>query len=127
MTSCQKRAGELWKALGAAKQQPYNQKSEKLTLAHKDELEAFKTANPDFKKIKKGKNADKPPSRPPGAYAMWMGDNRAMLTEKIMKDHGVEKSKAFFMMYKEARPVYDALSAAEKEKCEEKAEEAKVK
>lgn len=127
MTASAKRAGELWKALGAAKQQPYNEKSEKLTLAYKEELDAFKTANPDFKKIKKGKKGDKPPSRPPGAYAMWMGDNRAMLTEKIMKDHGVEKSKAFFMMYKEARPVYDALSAAEKEKCEQKAEEAKVK
>jgi len=50
-----------------------------------------------------------------------------MLTEKVMKEHNVDKAKAFLMLYKESRSVYDALSAEEKKKCEEKAEAAKVK
>merc|ERR1711953_1059898 len=58
---------------------------------------------------------------------MWLADNRPMLTEKVMKEHNVEKSKAFLMLYKESRSVYDSLSATEKKKCEEKAEAAKVK
>merc|ERR1712187_993234 len=77
------------------------------------------------KKLKRG-DAEKPPSRPPGAYAQWIADNRPMLTEKIMKEHKVDKAKAFLLLYKECRSVYDALSATEKKKCEEKAEAAKV-
>merc|ERR1711971_1336413 len=84
MTESAKRAGELWKALGETKQKPYNEKSDKLKVAHAKEMDAFKAANPDFKKAKKVKRGaeDKGPTRPPGAYAMWMADNRPMLTEK---------------------------------------------
>jgi len=129
MTASAKRAGEMWKALGAAKQSPYNEKSEKLVMAWTKDLEAFKTANPDYQKVKKVKkgDTDKPPTRPPGAYGMWMGENRPMLTERVMKEHSVDKAKAFLMLYKEGKVVYDALSAAEKKQCEDKAETAKVK
>ena len=40
---------------------------------------------------------------------------------------GVDKAKVFFMLYKEARPFYDAFSAAEKKKLEESVETSKVK
>merc|ERR1712050_88970 len=84
--------------------------------------------NPDFKKVKKGKKGEsKPPTRPGGAYQMWLGDNRSELTEKVMAKHGVDKPKAFFMLYHEGKPLYEALPAAEKKKYEEKAEAAKVK
>merc|ERR1712232_945353 len=73
------------------------------------------------------KKGSQPPKRPLGAYPQWMADNRQTLTEKIMAKHGVDKAKVFQMLYKEARPFYDALSAAEKKKCEENAEAAKVK
>ena len=50
-----------------------------------------------------------------------------MLTEKISKERCVDKSKVFLMLYKDARPLYDALSAEEIAKWVEKAEAAKVK
>merc|ERR1719253_520630 len=96
-------------------------------IAHTKEMEAFKAGNPDYKKIsKKQKKGDKPPTRPPGAYATWIADNRPMLTDKVMKEHKVDKAKAFLMLYKEGKPVYDALPAAEKKTWEEKAEVAKA-
>jgi len=127
MTSSAKRAGEMWKVLGETKQKPYNEKTVKLMAAYTQEMEAFKTANPDFKKAKKDKKGDKPPARPVGAYGTWMADNRPMLTEMVMKKHSVDKGKAFFMLYQEGKPLYEALPAAEKKQCEEKAEAAKVK
>merc|ERR1711879_1068442 len=129
MTLVAKRAGELWKALGEAEKKLFNQKAESLMSAYTKDLEAFKEANPDFKKVKKLKRgeAEKKPSRPPGAYAQWIADNRPMLTEKVMKEHNVDKAKAFLLLYKECRSSYDALSAEERKKCEEKAEASKVK
>merc|ERR1712232_1500102 len=76
---------------------------------------------------KKNEKASQPPKRPLGAYAQWMADNRSMLTEKIMAKLGVEKAKVFMMLYKEARPLYDALPEAEKKKCVENAEAVKVR
>merc|ERR1712232_1398578 len=73
------------------------------------------------------KKGSQPPKRPLGAYPQWMADNRQMLTEKVMAKHGVDKAKAFLMLYKEARPFYGALPTAEKKKCEENVEAAKVK
>ena len=66
------------------------------------------------------------PKRPLGAYAQWIADNRPMLTEKVVAKHGVDKSKAFIMLYKEGRPFYDALPAEDRKKCEGLAEAAKV-
>ena len=62
-----------------------------------------------------------------GAYGLWMADNRPMLTELVMKKRCVDKGKAFFMLYQEGKPLYNALSAAEKKNFEENAEAAKVK
>ena len=58
---------------------------------------------------------------------MWMADNRPMLIELVMKRRCVDKRKAFYMLYQEGKPLYNALSAAEKKNFEEKAEAAKVK
>ena len=69
----------------------------------------------------------KGPKRPLGAYPQWLADNRAMLTEKVMKQHSVDKTKAFLMLYKEGKQFYDALPPAEKKKCEDQAAAAKVK
>jgi hypothetical protein len=147
LTASAKRAGEMWKALGAAKQASYKEKSEKLVLAWRKELEAFKTANPDYQKVKKLKKEDKPPTRPAGGYSMvkkaykevrpptrpaggysmWLGANRAMLLKKIMKEHKVERGKAFLLLYKEGKLVYDALSAEEKKQWVKNSEVAKLK
>jgi hypothetical protein len=127
MTASSKRAGEMWKALGAAKQASYKEKSEKLVLAWRKDLEAFKTANPDYQKVKKVKKEDKPPTRSAGGYSMWLGANRAMLLKKIMKEHKVERGKAFLLLYKEGKLVYDALSAEEKKQWVKNSEVAKLK
>jgi hypothetical protein len=127
MTASSKRAGEMWKALGAAKQASYKEKSEKLVLAWRKDLEAFKTANPDYQKVKKVKKEDKPPTRSVGVYSMWLGANREMLRKKIMKQHKVEKREAFLLLYKEGKLVYDALSAEEKKQWVKNSEVAKLK
>ena len=77
------------------------------------------------KENKKGGSSDVP-KRPLGAYAQWIADNRPMLTENVMAKHGVDKSKAFLMLYEEGRPLYDALPAEDRKKCEGLAEAAKV-
>ena len=123
-----KRAGNMWKALGEAKQKPYYEKAAKLMDAYTQEMEAFKTVKPDFKKLTKAKKGeDKLPVRPAGAYGMWMADNRTMLMELVMKNHSVDKSKAFVMLYHEGKPIYEALPPAEKKMFLEKAEAAKAK
>lgn len=129
MTLVAKKSGELWKALGEANQAPFNQKSEKLMVVYNKELQTFKDANPDFQKVKKLKKGDpaKPPSRPPGAYGQWLADNRTMMTEKVMKEKKVDKAGAFLLIYKEGKAIYEALSATEKKKVEDKAEAAKLK
>jgi len=129
MTSSAKRAGELWGALSDAGKKPFNDRAEDLKVAYAKELETFKAKNPDFIKVKKVKKGavDKGPKRPLTAYPMWLGDNRAMLTEKVMKEHKVDKPKAFLMLYKEGKTLYDALSEAEKKKCEDQAQAAKDK
>merc|ERR1712232_1121378 len=115
----------FYDALPAAEKKKYEEKAEaakvKFQAEHKEWKEQNKEAN------KKNKFAIQPPKRPVSAYAQWMADNRSMLTEKVMAKHGVDKAKAFLMLYKEARPFYDALPAAEKKKYEEKVEAEKVK
>jgi hypothetical protein len=125
MTATATRGGEMWKALGEGKQKPYNDKSAKLTEAYQKELEEFKSANPDFKKVKKLKRGQeaKPPARPAGPYAQWLADNRPMLTEMIMKKHNVDKGKAFFLLYNEGKAVWEKVPAAEKKKYEDKTAE----
>ena len=104
LTLSAKRAGVMWKALGEAKQEPYKEKFEKPMVTYKQEMEAFKTNNPDFKKVKKGgKGEAKPPKRPAGAEGMWIADNRTMLTELVMKKRCVDKGKAFFTLYQEGK------------------------
>merc|ERR1740116_621415 len=49
----------------------------------------------------KNKGGDKGPKRPLGAYPQWLADNRPMLLAKVMKQHSVDKTKAFLMLYKE--------------------------
>ena len=44
-----------------------------------------------------------------------------------MKEHSVDKTKVFLMLYKEGKAVYDALPAAEKRKYEYQATAAKLK
>jgi hypothetical protein len=125
MSTSATRAGEMWKALGEEGQKSYKEKNEK--LPYKQEMEASKTATPDFKKVKKVGKEARPPTRPAGAYGTWIADNWPTLIEIVMKKHSVDKRKAFYMVKKEGKPLYDALPAATKEKCAEKAEAAKVK
>merc|ERR1712232_1278351 len=106
----------------------YEEKAEAAKVKFQAEHKEWKEQNKEaIKENKKNKFATQPPKRPVGAYAQWMADNRSMLTEKVMAKHGVDKAKAFLMLYKEARPFYDALPAAEKKKYEEKVEAEKVK
>ena len=125
-----KQAGDMWKALGEEKQKPYNEKATKLMDEYTKAMEAFKSVNPDFKKVKKAKRVkkgeDKPPVRPAGAYGIWMAENRTRLTEIVMKKHSVDRGKAFLMLYQEGKPIYEALPPAEKKMFLEKAEAAKA-
>merc|ERR1712232_243369 len=106
----------------------YEEKAEAAKVKFQAEHKEWKEQNKEaIKENKKNKFAIQPPKRPVCAYAQWMADNRSMLTEKVMAKHGVDKAKAFLMLYKEARPLYDALPEAEKKKCVENAEAVKVR
>merc|ERR1711972_17381 len=115
-----KESRSVYDSLSATEKKKCEEKAEAAKVKFQAEHKEWKLKNKDA-----GKN--KGPKRPLGAYAQWIADNRPMLTEKIVKEHGVDKAKAFLMLYKESRSLYDALSAEEKKKCEEKAEAAKIK
>lgn len=70
---------------------------------------------------------DKEPKRPPGAYPMFIAEQRQMLIEKIVKEQQIDRRKAALMLYKEGKPFYAALPAAERRKYEDKATVAKAK
>ena len=70
---------------------------------------------------------DGAPKRPLGAYALWLSERRELLYDHVMKKHGVHKSKAFLMFYKEGKPLWDAIPAAERQMHEARAQEAKEK
>jgi hypothetical protein len=136
ITEVTKVAGAAWKALSEAERGPYQKKYEAAKAKYETDFAAFTAAGGvkekgaaalRTEKKKAVANGTAEPKRPLGAYPQWMADNRQMLTEKIMAKLGVDKAKVFLMLYKEARPFFDALSAAEKKKLEEIVEAAKVK
>merc|ERR1719491_886698 len=111
----------LFEALPAAEKKKLDEKVEAAKVKFQEETKAWKENGGAKAKVDKG------PKAPIGAYAQWLQDNRPMLFEKIMKEHSVDKGKAFLMLYKEGRPVYDALPAKDRKKMEDKVEAAKVK
>ena len=121
----------LYDALPDKEKQRFEDQTKKAIAEWKETMQEWK----DEQKLKGGdeqtktakKDASGMPKRPLGAFPQWIADNRKMLTEKIMKEHAVKKSKVFLMLYKEAKPVYEALTAAEKNKCEDQAKAAKEK
>merc|ERR1712087_750979 len=113
----------IYEALPTAEKKTFEEKAEAAKAKFQVELKEWKA---NHKETKTGGSNDGP-KRPLGAYAQWIADNRPMLTEKVMAKHGVDKSKAFVMLYKEGRAFYDALPTEERKKCEELADAAKVK
>lgn len=122
----------VYDALPAAEKKTWEEKAEVAKAQFQEDMKEWKSSNKDKEnaspsKGKAGKKGgDKGPKRPLGAYPMWIAENRPMLTEKVMKEHSVDKAKAFLMLYKEGKSVYDARPAAEKKKYEDKAAAAKV-
>merc|ERR1712048_1358140 len=121
-----KESRSVYDALSAEEKKKCEEKAEAAKVQFQAEHKEWKLKNKDNKE-NKGNTNGKGPKRPPGAYAQWIADNRPMLTEKVMKEHNVDKAKAFLMLYKESRSVYDSLPATERKQAEAKAEAAKVK
>ena len=61
-----------------------------------------------------------------GAYSTYLSENRKTVIDNIMKRLNCDIKQASKVIYKEGKPVYDAISAAEKTKLEDRFTAAKV-
>lgn len=120
----------VYEALPTAERQKWEATAKEAKEKFVEEKKAWKeTHGADIandKAAKKGKIVGKPKT-PLGPYPLWISDNRELLYKTIMEKHNVPKSKAFLMFYKEGKPIYEALPAAERDRYEKKAQDAKLK
>jgi len=134
-----KAAGEKWKGMPAAQKAPYEKKAADAKKAYEKAMEEFKAqggvagsrrkekadakTNLLDKRAKKRarleRDADKP-KRPPAAYWLWLGENRAALT----KEAGTGAAPAVAKLAGEKWKKLDAKLKApfEKQAAEKKAE-----
>lgn len=122
-----KRAGELWKSLSEEDKKPYETKHKALKEQFEKDMEEFtKNGGVVEKKAKKG-TADKvkkikdehAPKKPQSGYFIFVNEKR----EDIFKEN---EDKNFGKMAKRAGELWKAMSEAEKEPYEKKAQEAKA-
>merc|ERR1712060_558659 len=86
-----KKAGELWKTLGAADKKKYDDLAAKDKARYEEEVKTLGKRERQPKKDKSGKRVKKDkeaPKRPLSAYFLWTQENR----EAVMKKHKVEKA-----------------------------------
>jgi len=90
-----------------------------LPVSEKKRYEELAEAEKRKCQVKRNKGIERvsfPPGRPLSAYKQWIADNRSMLIKRIMAKCCVDKPTVYKMLYKEARPFYEALPEAEKRK-----------
>merc|ERR1712060_691853 len=117
-----KKAGEVWKTLGAAEKKKYDDLAAKDKARYEEEVKTLGKRERQPKKDRAGKKAKKDkdaPKRPMSAYFLWTQENR----EAVMKRHGIEKAGPEFT--RKAAEDWKTVGEAVKSQYEKKAEVAK--
>merc|ERR1711972_323404 len=122
MGEVSKKAGELWKTLGAAEKKKYDDLAAKDKARYEEEVKTLGKRERQPKKDRAGKKAKKDkdaPKRPMSAYFLWTQENR----EAVMKKHGIEKAGPEFT--RKAAEEWKTVSEKTKGEYEKKAAAAK--